>query len=63
MCQRLGKNILTLALLRYGLPIPDRQISRIQEFAQLKHLLNSLAINRVIDAGANQGQTGIILRG
>ena len=62
MFQRLGKN-LTLALLRYGLPIPDRQISRIQEFAQLKHLLNSLAINCVIDAGANQGQTGIILRG
>jgi len=62
MFQRFIKQ-LTYALIGGGIPVPELALSRVQEYAQLKSLLNELAINCVIDAGANQGQTVRLLRG
>jgi FkbM family methyltransferase len=53
----------TFALIGHGAPVPEIVLSRLQEYAQIKRLLDSLAINCVIDAGANQGQTVQLLRG
>ncbi len=54
---------LTFALIGQGAPVPEIILSRVQEYAQIKRLLDTLAINCVIDAGANQGQTVRLLRG
>lgn len=54
---------ITFALIRQGAPVPELALSRVQEYAQIKRLLDTLAINCVIDAGANQGQTVTLLRG
>jgi FkbM family methyltransferase len=62
MFHQFGKNV-TLALIRQGVPVPELVLNRVQEYAQIKSLLDTLAINCVIDAGANQGQTVKLLRG
>lgn len=49
--------------IRLGIPIPQLFLTRVNEYAQLKKLLDDLAINCVVDVGANRGQTGKLLRG
>lgn len=53
---------IALTLIGRGAPVPELILSRVQEYTQIKRLLDRLAINCVIDAGANQGQSGRLLR-
>lgn len=62
MFHRFVKKIAS-AVIGQGMPVPEIALSRVQEYAQLKRLLDTLAINCVIDVGANQGQTVELLRG
>jgi FkbM family methyltransferase len=62
MFQQFVKKV-AFALIGRGAPVPELALSRVQEYAQLKRLLDTLAINCVIDAGANRGQTVRLLRG
>jgi FkbM family methyltransferase len=62
MLQKFAKKV-AFALIGQGAPVPELILSRVQEYAQIKSLLDTLAINCVIDAGANQGQTVRLLRG
>jgi FkbM family methyltransferase len=62
MLHQFAKKV-AFALIGHGAPVPELMLSRVQEYAQIKSLLDTLAINCVIDAGANQGQTVKLLRG
>lgn len=62
MLRQLFKSI-TYALIGRGLPVPELALSRLPEYARIKRLLDELAINCVIDVGANRGQTVKLLRG
>jgi FkbM family methyltransferase len=62
MLQQCVKKV-TFALIGQGAPVPEIILSRVQEYAQIKSLLDTMAINCVIDAGANEGQTVKLLRG
>jgi len=53
----------TYALIGHGLPVPELALSRLPEYARTKRLLDELAINCVIDVGANRGQTVKLFRG
>ena len=54
---------ITYALIGQGLPAPELALSRLPEYARIKRLLDELAINCVIDVGANRGQTVRLFRG
>ena len=53
----------TYALIGWGLPVPELALSRLPEYVRIKRLLDELAINCVIDVGANRGQTVKLFRG
>jgi len=52
-----------VSLIGRGVTVPEPTLLRVQEFIQMKRLLDELAINVVIDVGANRGQTAMLLRG
>jgi FkbM family methyltransferase len=53
---------ITYALIGRGLPVPELALSRLPEYARIRRLLDELAINCVIDVGANRGQTVRLFR-
>jgi len=62
MLRRFAKKA-ALAAIAHGLSLPDVILDRLRELTRLRSLLESLRVNCVIDAGANQGQTVDLLRG
>ncbi len=53
---------LALRLVAAGLRLPEWQIDRVIEMARLRDLLRSLAVDCVLDVGANHGQYAADLR-
>ena len=47
---------LALRFVSAGLRLPERQVDRLIEMVRLRDLLRSLAVNCVLDVGANRGQ-------
>lgn len=53
---------LTSRLIGLGIPVPETALSRVQEYRQLKRLLERTQVNCVLDVGADEGQSGRLYR-
>ncbi|HEV2612552.1 MAG TPA: FkbM family methyltransferase [Noviherbaspirillum sp.] len=61
MAKNIAKSLATWSVSK-GLRLPEQQLDRVNELSSLRHLLQQLEIDCVLDVGANRGQYAQELR-